>query len=479
MADLIAPAHPDPLAHRAVAETSTTTSAEDVLQTTWLALVRSGGSITDPQAVLQWLIVAARREAWRVAKVVRRADVTEIEPDDRRGAGRARPRGRRCVRDPATSRLWQHIAPAVRTLPALLRVIAFADRPDYAAVAEALGMPVGSIGPTRGRCLGQAAPAIWPPTRTGSSDDILSTTIPGRARRRRLDEPDVGRAGPAGRRCTPPLDPVPAGLVDRLEFGITLDALHAEIAALLAAVGRPGRRALGHRHGPDSQTVTFTSTNLTTMVTITPLSARTGSASTAGSRPGAGVQVEIAHRGGARTAVADANGRFVFDDVPVAGRSSCSARPANCNRQCDAVDRAPTHHRLTDGERPRAAPQGRRRYDAHNQGRPGTLPVRLLDRCLAAVRSSRPRTPSGGWSRRRGSPARWSSPSSARATAAPRRWTPRANTSTALDDAGAAGAHPHAAGRARRTRRAPRDALAHFDAAVAEIAHADAAATGS
>jgi DNA-directed RNA polymerase specialized sigma24 family protein len=26
-------------------------------------------------------------------------------------------------------------------------------RPDYAAVADAMGMPVGSIGPTRGRCL--------------------------------------------------------------------------------------------------------------------------------------------------------------------------------------------------------------------------------------------------------------------------------------------------------------------------------------
>ena len=34
-----------------------------------------------------------------------------------------------------------------------MRVIAFADRPDYALIAESLGMPVGSIGPTRGRCL--------------------------------------------------------------------------------------------------------------------------------------------------------------------------------------------------------------------------------------------------------------------------------------------------------------------------------------
>lgn len=31
--------------------------------------------------------------------------------------------------------------------------MAHVTRPDYAAVAEALGMPIGSIGPTRGRCL--------------------------------------------------------------------------------------------------------------------------------------------------------------------------------------------------------------------------------------------------------------------------------------------------------------------------------------
>jgi len=35
----------------------------------------------------------------------------------------------------------------------LLAAVVFVDRPDYATVAVALGMPVGSIGPTRGRCL--------------------------------------------------------------------------------------------------------------------------------------------------------------------------------------------------------------------------------------------------------------------------------------------------------------------------------------
>jgi hypothetical protein len=45
-------------------------------------------------------------------------------------------------------------------------VIAFADRPDYAELARSLGMPQGSIGPTRGRCLAKlslvlAADPAW------------------------------------------------------------------------------------------------------------------------------------------------------------------------------------------------------------------------------------------------------------------------------------------------------------------------------
>jgi RNA polymerase sigma factor (sigma-70 family) len=128
------------------------TSAEDVLQTTWLALVRSADSITDPRAVLQWLIVAARREAWRVAKVVRRAEVTEIEPDAVVAPTEQGPEPV-AVRESGNELLWAHIARLPERCQQLLRVIAFADRPDYASVAESLGMPIGSIGPTRGRCL--------------------------------------------------------------------------------------------------------------------------------------------------------------------------------------------------------------------------------------------------------------------------------------------------------------------------------------
>lgn len=34
-----------------------------------------------------------------------------------------------------------------------MRIVAFEDRPDYRRLAEEMQIPVGSIGPTRGRCL--------------------------------------------------------------------------------------------------------------------------------------------------------------------------------------------------------------------------------------------------------------------------------------------------------------------------------------
>jgi DNA-directed RNA polymerase specialized sigma24 family protein len=49
--------------------------------------------------------------------------------------------------------LWAAIGRLSPRCQELLRIIAFVPRPDYAAVAAELGMPRGSVGPTRGRCL--------------------------------------------------------------------------------------------------------------------------------------------------------------------------------------------------------------------------------------------------------------------------------------------------------------------------------------
>jgi RNA polymerase sigma factor (sigma-70 family) len=151
MADLVALLTPI-MWHTARAQRLDRELAEDVVQSAWLALVRSADSIADPQAVLQWLLVTVKRESWRILKRDARVEPQEFEPDDVATTERDLPE-EQVLRDDGASRLWQHVAQLSDRCRELLRVIAFAERPDYASVAQSLGMPVGSIGPTRGRCL--------------------------------------------------------------------------------------------------------------------------------------------------------------------------------------------------------------------------------------------------------------------------------------------------------------------------------------
>jgi RNA polymerase sigma factor (sigma-70 family) len=126
--------------------------AQDVVQTTWLTLVRRHSSIIDPEAVSGWLTMCARREAWRVGKLHRLANPTEVEAlephlpvhesAEQTAAG-----------DDEKHRLWAAVGSLDDRCRHLLRIVAFDDRPDYARIGEDLAMPVGSIGPTRQRCL--------------------------------------------------------------------------------------------------------------------------------------------------------------------------------------------------------------------------------------------------------------------------------------------------------------------------------------
>jgi DNA-directed RNA polymerase specialized sigma24 family protein len=58
--------------------------------------------------------------------------------------------------------VWQAVQRLPQRCQELLRVVAFSHRPDYDAVATALGMPRGSIGPTRGRCLAKLRTLLDP-----------------------------------------------------------------------------------------------------------------------------------------------------------------------------------------------------------------------------------------------------------------------------------------------------------------------------
>ncbi|RSM71453.1 sigma-70 family RNA polymerase sigma factor [Kibdelosporangium aridum] len=134
-------------------------TSSDVVQTAWLKLLGAIGEIRSPMALTSWLVTVTRREAWRVrnatrmevpAKDVLFAELPDLGPT---------PEERR-VKVEGIRQLWTAVSTLSDRCQQLLRIIAFTRRPDYDTVSAALGMPKGSIGPTRGRCLAKLRDAL-------------------------------------------------------------------------------------------------------------------------------------------------------------------------------------------------------------------------------------------------------------------------------------------------------------------------------
>lgn len=134
--------------------------AEDVFQVTWLRLVTHLDGIREPDRVGAWLGTTARHESLRILTRSGRA-VPSGDADDLDGP------------DPSALSVDSGLLAAERDvalmaaldlLPErcqrLLRVLMADPEPSYEAVSAALGMPIGSIGPTRGRCLNRLRQAL-------------------------------------------------------------------------------------------------------------------------------------------------------------------------------------------------------------------------------------------------------------------------------------------------------------------------------
>lgn len=139
--------------HVARSQGLATEDAIDVVQTTWLELLKRLQEIRSPQALTMWLISTTRRGAWRAA--IRRRREVASETDEMLGQvpDSTPDIDDRLDADARHRALWRHLQQLSERCRELLRIVAMVDRPDYDDVAAALGMPRGSIGPTRGRCL--------------------------------------------------------------------------------------------------------------------------------------------------------------------------------------------------------------------------------------------------------------------------------------------------------------------------------------
>ncbi|MBL7257934.1 RNA polymerase sigma factor [Paractinoplanes lichenicola] len=126
--------------------------AADVVQTTWLELLRRIHEIRTPRAVTAWLITATRRESWHRRRRDRR-DVPDSDGVLDAAVDPGPAPDQRVLTDERDRVLWRHFAKLSDRCRELLSIVAEVRRPDYGAIAAGLGMPHGSIGPTRARCL--------------------------------------------------------------------------------------------------------------------------------------------------------------------------------------------------------------------------------------------------------------------------------------------------------------------------------------
>lgn len=126
--------------------------AEDVAQTVWLNLLEHLGDLREPEALPGWISTATRHECIRTSNLARRS--IPVDPST----------GRLDAQDDAEPdtdllRSERHAAlrAALAELPThqreLLLLLSTDPPPSYQEVSARLGIPVGSIGPTRQRGL--------------------------------------------------------------------------------------------------------------------------------------------------------------------------------------------------------------------------------------------------------------------------------------------------------------------------------------
>lgn len=134
--------------------------AADVVQTTWLRLLEHIDDVRDPARVASWLATTAQREALRLVALRRRL----VLNDDQAAFD-----GPDLLLPPVDEALIvrEQAAAALRALDSLpplwrslVELLSQDPPPSYEKIGADLGLPIGSIGPTRGRCVRRLRAAV-------------------------------------------------------------------------------------------------------------------------------------------------------------------------------------------------------------------------------------------------------------------------------------------------------------------------------
>jgi RNA polymerase sigma factor (sigma-70 family) len=143
-----------------------THAAADVSQVTWLRLVEHLDELRQPDRLGPWLATTARRESIRTLRLAGREAAVDVRDLNQRPEQTSSVDADLLAAE-RNAELWQAFASLSESCQHLLRMFV-ADPPlRYAEIAAALHRPIGSLGPTRRRCLDCLRRALEAETPTG------------------------------------------------------------------------------------------------------------------------------------------------------------------------------------------------------------------------------------------------------------------------------------------------------------------------
>jgi RNA polymerase sigma factor (sigma-70 family) len=125
-------------------------ASKDVAQTVWLKLIENCDRINEPEKLPGWLSTTCRREALRVTKLRERSIPTEFEFDL---ADPAPDLESLLIEDEDVREVVDSFGRLSEECQQLLRLLATEPPLSYEEISEVTGRPVGSLGPTRSRCI--------------------------------------------------------------------------------------------------------------------------------------------------------------------------------------------------------------------------------------------------------------------------------------------------------------------------------------
>jgi RNA polymerase sigma factor (sigma-70 family) len=131
--------------------------AADTVQLTWLRLLQNLERIRDPSRLAGWLATTCRRECMALLRRSR-SSVAVADTHLDLLLGSAAPADQPVLAAEQFAALWQAFQRLSEWCQRVLRALvvdAEDGPPSYRVAASQLQTPVGSLGPTRARCLGQ------------------------------------------------------------------------------------------------------------------------------------------------------------------------------------------------------------------------------------------------------------------------------------------------------------------------------------